>query len=83
MDVKMNQIAKLDVIPSGRRIREIPPDGEHHDQLDWKVDGDANKLMVAKINELIDAVSELQRALDGLQGASVLDETASVPDPTR
>ena len=32
--------------------------------------------MVAKINELIDAVSELQQTLDGLHGATVVGEVA-------
>jgi hypothetical protein len=67
-------INKLETIPSGRRIREVLP--EHSDDLDWQFGGDATKLMVVKINELIDAVSELQHALDGLHGATVMDEAA-------
>lgn len=61
MDIKMNQIAKLDVIPSGRRIREIVPDGqEQGDDLDWQAGGNATKLLVAKINQLTDEVTKLQ-----------------------
>jgi hypothetical protein len=60
MDMKMNRIAKLDVIPSGRRVREVQPHDEKVDRLDGKLGGDATKLMVAKINELVDAVNELQ-----------------------
>jgi hypothetical protein len=71
-------INKLEAIPSGRRIREVMPHrDEDVDGLDWKLGGEATKLMVAKINELIDAVSELQQALDGLHGATVVDAVSA------
>jgi hypothetical protein len=81
MDIKMNQIAKLDVIPSGHSIREIVPDGqEHSDDLNWQVGGDATKLMVAKINQLVDEVTKLQHIAMAtssvLAGATVAAEKA-------
>jgi hypothetical protein len=67
-----NPINKLQTIPSGRCIREVLPHRQADvDGLDWQFGGDATKLMVAKINETIDAVRELQQALDEMGGATI------------
>jgi hypothetical protein len=54
----MNQIAKLETIPSGRRIHEIMPDGQ--EDMDWRLGGDATKLLVSKLNQIIEEVTKLQ-----------------------
>jgi hypothetical protein len=78
MDIKMNQIAKLEVIPSGRRIREVAPEGQ--DDMDWQFGGDATKLMANKLNQIIDEVTKLQHIAMAtssvLAGATVAAEKA-------
>jgi hypothetical protein len=77
MDVNMNQIAKLDVIPSGRRIREVVPEAPAG-EMNWQIGGDATKLQVTKINQIIEELTKVQHIVMAmssvLAGASVASE---------
>jgi hypothetical protein len=62
----MKQIAKLEAIPSGLRVRELVPDDGKSSQIDWKSGPAARRLTIAKINQVIDEVTKLQQIVFAL-----------------
>lgn len=79
----MKQIAKLEAIPSGLRVRELVPDEGKAGEIDWKSGPAARRLTVAKINQVIDEVTKLQQIVFALntivmqQSQAMAEQTAS------